>query len=262
MRIVGESALHFEDVHERLPNSASFSAVTAWSGCDAACSCGQRSPSSRVLGNAATLTASPWLPPSSTTWLAVSPSRKPTCPAEGSLPRLSTATAPKRPSSSAAPQRKYERAISERVEASPRRSMQAPTNAAHQAASNCGPRRLSGSSAENICAMAPEGQMSWPFDGSKCGRSCGPCTLSKPDTPSIITRRTSPIVSPTSAMRLRSDRHDRAQWPERLGAHPFGAGARLAGPASAEDQPHPPRLARIGRRRRQLVGPRPQRPMG
>ena len=41
----------------------------------------------------------------------------------------------------------------------------------HHAASNCGPRRLSGSSAENTWAIAPDGQIICPFDGSKRGRS-------------------------------------------------------------------------------------------
>ena len=75
------------------------------------------------------------------------------------------------------------------------------TSSSHQAASNCGPRRLSGSSAANICAMAPLGHTSWLLGASSFGRSSGGCTDSRPETPSIMTLRTWPMVSPTSAMR-------------------------------------------------------------
>ena len=83
----------------------------------------------------------------------------------------------------------------------------------------------------------PIGHTSWPFEGSKCGRSLRGCTVSRPDIPSIITRRT----SPRSRRRARCDaRRPVERAPKRLGAHPFGARARLAGAATAEDQPHAP----------------------
>ena len=44
-------------------------------------------------------------------------------------------------------------------------------SSSHQAAANCGPRRLSGSSAENTCATAPLGHSSRRRDGIQCGRS-------------------------------------------------------------------------------------------
>jgi hypothetical protein len=43
-------------------------------------------------------------------------------------------------------------------------------SSSHQARSNCGPRRLSGSSDENICATAPEGQTSLRRVASNAGR--------------------------------------------------------------------------------------------
>ncbi len=45
---------------------------------------------------------------------------------------------------------------------------------------NCGPRKLSGSSAEKSCATAPFGQVTCRFDGSKLGLASGGCTASKP----------------------------------------------------------------------------------
>ena len=44
-------------------------------------------------------------------------------------------------------------------------------SSSHQAASNCGPRRLSGSSAANIWAIEPLGQTSRFLDASSLGRS-------------------------------------------------------------------------------------------
>jgi len=46
-------------------------------------------------------------------------------------------------------------------------------SSSHQAASNCGPRRPSGSAAENTCATVPLGQVRRRFDGSNFGRSSG-----------------------------------------------------------------------------------------
>ena len=47
-------------------------------------------------------------------------------------------------------------------------------SSSHQAAANCGPRRLSGSSAENACATAPFGHSSRRREGIQTGRSCAP----------------------------------------------------------------------------------------
>jgi hypothetical protein len=71
-----------------------------------------------------------------------------------------------------------------------------------QAAWNCGPRRLSGSSAENVSATTPLGHSTRRREGIHCGRSSRRCTASSPETPSTITSRVSCSVSPTSAMRL------------------------------------------------------------
>ena len=74
-------------------------------------------------------------------------------------------------------------------------------SSSHQAASNWGPRRLSGSSAANICAIVPLGQTSWLRETSNLRALGGGWIDSRPDRPSIITLRTWPMVSPTSAMR-------------------------------------------------------------
>ena len=70
--------------------------------------------------------------------------------------------------------------------------------------------------------------------------------------PSIMTLRTWPMVSPISAMRC-ARRSARPAMAERLGAHPFGAGARLARAAAAEDEPGVPGPAVASDERRQLV---------
>ena len=72
---------------------------------------------------------------------------------------------------------------------------------------------------------------------------------SSPETPSIITSRTSAKVSPTSAIgpsRCRRRAVGRGPCP-----HPFGAGAGLARAAAAEEQPDQPVARRLP-----LVGPR------
>ena len=85
-----------------------------------------------------------------------------------------------------------------RTAACPRRSRARRhlQSSSHQAASNCGPRRLSGSSAANIWAMVPLGQTSWLLETSSLGRSSGGWTDSRPETPSIMTLRTWAMVSP------------------------------------------------------------------
>ena len=73
---------------------------------------------------------------------------------------------------------------------------------------------------------------SCPFDGSKRGRSPLACTDKSPDTPSIITRRTSWIVSPTSAMR-------RART-EPSGLRPSALARTHSAPARVLPAPRPP----------------------
>ena len=93
-----------------------------------------------------------------------------------------------------------------------------------QAAENCGPRRLSGSSAEKPCAIAPlrksRGRATAPTPDAH--RAGGPRAAR---TPSIITSRVSRSVSPISAMRAA---------PIRPVTHPSGAGACLPRAAPAE----------------------------
>ena len=81
-----------------------------------------------------------------------------------------------------------------------------------------------------------------------------------PAGPSIITSRASAKVSPTSAMR-RDGGLGEIGIAERDAAHPFGAGARLAGAASAEHEPDRPGLVHAGEARQALFGPAAERPM-
>ena len=114
----------------------------------------------------------------------------------------------------------------------------------------------SGSSAENSCATAPFFHSSRRREGIHCGPIDRiRCTANTPETPSTITSRASCSVSPTSAMRACGSAHAKR-------AHPFGAGARLAGAAPAEDQPGGPLLAAIGPFRRALMAVRERREIG
>ena len=70
-----------------------------------------------------------------------------------------------------------------------------------QAASNCGPRRLSGSCAENTCATAPFSQTSRLRVASHFGTRSGGEQARMPLSPKIITSRTCSMVSPTRAAR-------------------------------------------------------------
>ena len=118
-------------------------------------------------------------------------------------------------------------------------------SSSHQAAANCGPRRLSGSSDENAMrhrAVRPfepplRADPARPFVSASRARS-------SPDGPCTITSRTSASVSPTSAMRSTGAAAKPAAA-ERQRPHPFGAGARLARAAPAEHQPGRP----VSRRR-------------
>src|ERR1700730_12530217 len=73
----------------------------------------------------------------------------------------------------------------------------------HHAASACGPRRRSGSSAEKVVAVAPLGQVSRRFEGSYWGQSHGGEIARMPDSPSTITSRASAAVGATNAKRRR-----------------------------------------------------------
>ena len=125
-------------------------------------------------------------------------------------------------------------------------------SSSHQAAENCGPRRLSGSSEENAIRDRAVRQLQ-PFAPIRSSAPVAPLPqsrLSSPDWPCTITSRTSAIVSPTSATAFYCPaRLDAARKHQR--ADPFGAGARLPRAASAEHQPGGPVL-----RRRKLIGPR------
>jgi hypothetical protein len=72
----------------------------------------------------------------------------------------------------------------------------------HHAASCCGPRNLSGSSAEYVVATAPFGHVRRRFDGSYRGRSQSGEMAMMPLSPSTMTSRTSAAVGPTSAIRF------------------------------------------------------------
>ena len=60
-----------------------------------------------------------------------------------------------------------------------------------------------------------------------------------------MTLRTWPMVSPTSAMRVRAPLGQIGSG-QRLRTHPLGAGPRLAGAAAAEQEPGVPGLAAGG----------------
>ena len=116
-------------------------------------------------------------------------------------------------------------------------------SSSHQAASNCGPRRLSGLLAEKVCATAPFGQTSRlparlplrPPVGRRAGEDArgtehhhlarlveGRADQGDPGTPSRVARLA----------------------PFDLRADPFGPRAGLACPPAAEDEPGRPRLPR------------------
>ena len=73
-------------------------------------------------------------------------------------------------------------------------------NSSHTAQWNCGPRNLSGSSAENVVAIAPFGHVNRRLLGSYTGLLRD--MFSNPDSPSIITSRTSDAVAATIAPRV------------------------------------------------------------
>jgi hypothetical protein len=77
---------------------------------------------------------------------------------------------------------------------------QQPTSS-HQTASCWGPRSRSGSSAVNVVATTPLGQVSLRLLGLYRGRNHGGLTDRSPDSPSTMTSRTSAAVGPTRAIR-------------------------------------------------------------
>ena len=106
-------------------------------------------------------------------------------------------------------------------------------SSSHQAKWNCGPRKLSGSSEEKICAIAPFGQTSRRRDASKLGRNRR-AIRQMPDTPSIITSRASPSVSATSAIRNSPAR-----------ACPVASPCTHSAPARVLPEPRPPKISQL-----------------
>jgi len=118
--------------------------------------------------------------------------------------------------------------------ASPSRQAQ---NSSAQAAANCGPLRLSGSSAEKACATAPFGNTTRRRPASYTGRppaagSAQRPRLITPDGPSTITSRTSCNVGPTSASRP-------------PGPSASARSASQLAPASVFPAPRPPRNSQV-----------------
>ncbi len=74
-------------------------------------------------------------------------------------------------------------------------------NSSSHAQSCCGPLKRSGSSAENVVARAPLGQVSRRRVGSYRGRNHGGLIARMPLSPLTIVSRTSAAVAPTSAIR-------------------------------------------------------------
>src|SRR5687767_12693326 len=91
----------------------------------------------------------------------------------------------------------------------PRRSWSQLSIKRHDATSSaqkpscCGPRKRSGSSAENVVQIAPFGHVNLRFEGSYVGLFHGGQTAKIPAGPSTTVSLTSPAVAATSAMRLR-----------------------------------------------------------
>jgi hypothetical protein len=108
-------------------------------------------------------------------------------------------------------------------------------NSSSQAASNCGPRRLSGSSEENICATAPLSHTSRRRVASKRGRQLR----------EIVRMPDGPVDHHLAHIGKRlADQRDAAVPPSGEGleaahkaVHPFRAEPRLAGAAPAHNQP-------------------------
>ena len=113
-----------------------------------------------------------------------------------------------------------------------------------QAASNCGPRRLSGSSAENACATAPLLHSTRRRDGIQVGRSMQP--VRGKEAGDALDHHLAHLVlvladqrdAPRGPVRIRP-------FAERRRAHPLRTGPRLAGAAAAENEPGAPRSAAL-----------------
>ena len=124
----------------------------------------------------------------------------------------------------------------------------------HQAAWNCGPRKLSGSSAENACGNAAVA----PFEPAAARNPFGPraTRMHREQSGDAFDHHLAHLVLALA------DQRD--ALPRRSGerAHPFGAGARLAGAAPADDEPGHPRRTVGSEFGRLLVAVREHRPVG
>ena len=132
-------------------------------------------------------------------------------------------------------------------------------SSSHQAASNWGPRRLSGSSAANICAIVPLGQTQL-VPGDLELRALGR-RVDRQQAGQALDHHAAHLADGLAdegdaARALPAD----AAAPSGARAHPLGAGARLAGAAAAEHEPGAPGRAGLGRGRGQLIVARPAFP--
>jgi hypothetical protein len=105
------------------------------------------------------------------------------------------------------------------------------------AQSNCGPRRLSGSLAENTCATAPFGHTSRLRPACHSGLRSGGEEAMIPDSPNTMTSRAWSIVSPT-----RATREQRPRSPGRL---PSTCARTHSEPARVFPAPRPPRTTQV-----------------
>ena len=125
-------------------------------------------------------------------------------------------------------------------------------SSSHQAASNCGPRNCSGSSAEKQRPTAPLGHSSRRREGVQAGRSPGGDRAQQAGRP--FDHDLAGVVLGLADQR---DVHVDLLGVRPLAfhqrAHPFGAQPRLAGAAPGQHQPGRPGAAAQGAGRRLLV---------
>ena len=110
-------------------------------------------------------------------------------------------------------------------------------SSSHQAQSNCGPRKLSGSLAEKVCASAPFGHTSRRRLACHSGRRSGGEQARIPDGPNTITSRACASVSPTRATREQS--------PASPGPPPSTCARTHSAPARVLPAPRPPRTTQV-----------------
>ena len=123
-------------------------------------------------------------------------------------------------------------------------------SSSHQAAANCGPRRLSGSSAENTCATVPLGQISRRREDCQLGRSWRVPHAQKPGD--ALHHHLARVGPGLADERDAPDRRLReVDMPHGEAMHPLRAGARLARAAATHEEPVSP--ARAGVRRQLLA---------